>query len=238
MPFGVFPYADFRVDHSQLTMPVLMVYGTADISMPVDQGAQQVRAEAPGPVTVLYYGGANHGLRTGEDSHLVPEFLRDLADWVLAPDVPPRVAGEAPRQPFLAGPVPKTPRVSVQAAIVLAGLAGVAAAGLPWRPRRPGRASVPYAIGLTGTVVTAAVHTAYVAKVAALATSYRKNRRLVRGGHRALQGLSLLTGMALGVAAARTRQPTWQGAVGGVSAAALFGLAGYWGAFGREDRLS
>ncbi|MDR1823815.1 MAG: hypothetical protein LBR27_00510 [Bifidobacteriaceae bacterium] len=238
MPFGTFPYADFRADHGALRLPVLMAYGTADLSMPVDQGAQQVRAEAAGPVTVLYYGEANHGLRTGEDQHLVPEFLRDVADWVLDPSVAPRVAGATPRQPFLAGPVPKTPRVQVQAALAMAGVTGVAAAVLRGRRPRPGNASVPYAIGLVGTVATVAAHAAYVVQVAKLATSYRKNPKLVRRGHRGLQALSLVTGGALGVAAARTRQPTWRGAVGGIGAGVLFLLAGYWGAFGREDRLS
>ncbi|PZR53890.1 alpha/beta hydrolase [Xylanimonas oleitrophica] len=114
LPGGGLDYADFDVTPwlERQTAPVLVVYGTGDPSMPIEQGARKVIADTAvrgddAPVTVRYYADANHGLRV--DGVLVPEFPRDVAAWISAlPDsatAPPRVAGAQPDQLFLASPV-------------------------------------------------------------------------------------------------------------------------------------
>lgn len=134
-PGGNFDYIDFDVTPYQqrMTQPVLVVYGTGDVSMPIEQGALQVlhdTAQAGNDdVTVRYYDGANHGIRVGGD--VVPAFLRDLSGWVRGlpgtAGATPQVAGEQPTQVYLAGPVPQ-PRWLVDGSVMLATV--VAAAGM------------------------------------------------------------------------------------------------------------
>lgn len=115
MPGGGFEYADFEVRpwQQRMTQPVLVVYGTGDASMPIVQGALQVRDDVAHAgnedVTVRYYQDADHGIRVG--GQVVPAFLDDLSGWVLGlpgtRDAEPRVAGAQPFQPYVAGPVPQ-----------------------------------------------------------------------------------------------------------------------------------
>ena len=123
-PGGGFTYADFDVRPwlEAQTAPMLLVYGTADASMPVEQGARVVleaTGAGPGdsPVTVRYYEGADHGIRVrdgapdGARAPLHADFVRDLAAWVqgqpATADAAPQVAGATPEQLFLAAPVPQ-----------------------------------------------------------------------------------------------------------------------------------
>ncbi|WP_068200581.1 alpha/beta hydrolase family protein [Isoptericola dokdonensis] len=127
-PGGGFGYADFDVRPwlERQSAPVLVVYGTADPSMPVEQGARIVLSDTavspePAPVTVRYYGGANHGIRLAPADHpgndpehpspLHPDFPRDLAAWVqglpATGTAEPTVAGATPDQLYLAAPVPR-----------------------------------------------------------------------------------------------------------------------------------
>lgn len=141
-PGGGFGYADFDVSPwlAAQTAPVLVVYGTADASMPVEQGAQLIltdTAAGPGdaPVTVRYYAGADHGIRVRDDSPvggtvrypLHPDFVRDLAAWVQGQpgtaDAVPQVAGATPEQLFLAAPVPQ-PRWWGSGDVVVAAVLG------------------------------------------------------------------------------------------------------------------
>ena len=120
LPGGGFEYADFDVRPwlEQQTAPVLVVYGTADPSMPVEQGARQVIADTAvngddAPVTVRYYAGANHGINVPLDggTHLHPDFARDVATWIQGmpgtADAAPRVAGDTPNQLYVASAVPQ-----------------------------------------------------------------------------------------------------------------------------------
>ncbi len=144
LPGGGFDYVDFDVRPwlERQTAPVLVVYGTADPSMPVEQGARQVIADTAvrgddAPVTVRYYAGANHGIKVREETaegrvlRLHPDFARDLATWVQGlpgtAEAPPRIAGDTPNQLFLAVPVPQ-PRWWGNGDIVLGAVA--AGAGL------------------------------------------------------------------------------------------------------------
>ncbi len=124
LPGGGFDYVDFDVRPwlEQQTAPVLVAYGTADPSMPIEQGARQIIADTAvrgddAPVTVRYYAGANHGIKqrvetaTGRALRLHPDFAGDVATWVQGlpdtGDAAPRVAGDSPNQLFLAAPVPQ-----------------------------------------------------------------------------------------------------------------------------------
>lgn len=113
-PGGGFDYVDFDVAPYLRAMhqPVLVVYGTADASMPIVQGAQKVIEDTAiagnEDYTVRYYAGANHGLRV--NGAVSPAFLRDLTDWVgglpTTSAAWPRIAGAQPTQTYEAGPVP------------------------------------------------------------------------------------------------------------------------------------
>ena len=113
LPGGGFEYVDFDVRPylKRTSQPIFVAYGTADASMPIVQGAQQILADTAASgnhaVTVRYYAGADHGLRVGKV--VLPQFEDDLAAWVRG--LPgtgtsgPVVAGDEPQQLFLAGPV-------------------------------------------------------------------------------------------------------------------------------------
>ncbi|MFC8192632.1 alpha/beta hydrolase family protein [Cellulomonas sp. NPDC057328] len=141
MPGGGFEYVDFDVRPYQQRMhqPVLLVYGTGDASMPIVQGALEVRSDVAAAgnaaVTVRYYEGANHGIRV--DGEVVPAFLEDLAGWVLGlpgtAEAAPRTAGAQPTQPYVAAPVPEPGWLrdgTVMVALVVVALAVLALAGL------------------------------------------------------------------------------------------------------------
>jgi len=155
LPGGGFEYADFDVSsyQRQVRVPVFVAYGTADASMPMVQGAEQIIRDTAiagnSDYTIRYYAGASHGLRV--DDAIVPDFLRDMTGWVGGlpgtAHAYPRIAGEQPQQLYWATPVP-TPRWLGDGARLLlavevaAGL--VALAGLGWlvrtgvrRVRRP-----------------------------------------------------------------------------------------------------
>lgn len=133
-PGGGFDYVDFDVAPylRQMRQPVLVVYGTADASMPIVQGAQQVIEDTAiagnEDYTVRYYAGANHGLRV--DGTVSPVFLRDLTDWVgglpATAAAWPRIAGAQPTQTYEAGPVP-VPRWLGDGDVIVASVVGSAA---------------------------------------------------------------------------------------------------------------
>ncbi len=141
MPGGGFEYVDFDVRPYQQRMhqPVLVVYGTGDASMPIVQGALEIRSDVAAAgnaaVTVRYYDGANHGIRV--HGEVVPAFLEDLAGWVLGlpatAEAAPRTAGAQPTQPYVAAPVPEPGWLrdgTVMIALVVVALAALALAGL------------------------------------------------------------------------------------------------------------
>jgi dienelactone hydrolase len=126
LPGTLLDYADYNVTGwmQRQTAPILVVYGTADQSMPIIQGAQTIIADAAttgsqAPVTVRYYGGADHGIRLDASSDQARDaggdvdarFLADVAAWVNGmphtAGAAPQVAGAHPRQDFLASPVPQ-----------------------------------------------------------------------------------------------------------------------------------
>jgi dienelactone hydrolase len=149
LPGGGFEYADFDVRPwlARQNTPILMAYGATDPSMPMEQAVRQVLADTAAgggdaPITVRFYGGANHGINVsdeplgddvvphGEGLYLHPGFARDVADWVNAmPEsatARPRIAGAQPRQLYLAAPVPQ-PHWYADGDVVLGIVIGAAA---------------------------------------------------------------------------------------------------------------
>ncbi|PKV09688.1 alpha/beta hydrolase family protein [Bifidobacterium asteroides] len=106
--FPSLPYLD------QLRMPVMINFGTMDVSMPVEQGAQEIirRTHASGNdnVTLRYYP-TNHQIRTGsrlakDGLPLEPRYTHNLEDWINAVALgtqadqwsTPMIAGSQPHQ--------------------------------------------------------------------------------------------------------------------------------------------
>ncbi len=106
--FPSLPYLD------QLRMPVMINFGTMDVSMPVEQGAREIirRTHASGNdnVTLRYYP-TNHQIRTGSrlakaGLPLEPRYTHNLEDWINAVALgtkadqwsTPMIAGNQPHQ--------------------------------------------------------------------------------------------------------------------------------------------
>ncbi|WP_066587740.1 alpha/beta hydrolase family protein [Cellulomonas timonensis] len=216
LPGGDFEYIDFDVApfQRQMTQPVLVVYGTADLSMPMVQGAEQIIRDTAivgnTDITVRYYEDANHGLRV--DGKVSATFLRDLSDWVgglpATAGAAPRIAGADPVQVYLAAPVP-TPRwlgdgdvlVGVAAAgaslVVLGPLAMLVARGverLRGSPARrtmaPGVAARAWTLGVLALLTIGALIW-YLLAVARLALGYEQNVWIVQGGWLAVRALGI-----------------------------------------------
>ncbi|WP_235019958.1 alpha/beta hydrolase family protein [Ruania rhizosphaerae] len=237
-PGGGFEYADFDAVPwlRQLHQPVLMVYGTADASMPIVQGPlvledaiAEVGNEA---LTVRYFDGANHGLRV--DGELVDGFLDVLARWVLGlpetAEAAPHVAGAQPEQQFRAAPVDH-PRWYANGDMLVWTLfaSGVllAVGPLVWfggrvvtvlRRREPRRLPPPLARYTAATGMSAVavivVFVAYVAYVADLALNYRTDDVVVNGGWVALHALGILA-VAVGVRSVDAAVNAWRTLGGG-----------------------
>ncbi|MBE7701930.1 prolyl oligopeptidase family serine peptidase [Oerskovia sp. Sa1BUA8] len=222
MPGGGFEYADFDVTPylERLDVPTLVVYGTADPSMPIEQGALQIIADAGAngnhDVTVRYYAGANHGIRVG--GSLVPDFARDVSAWVQGlpgtAGAEPAVAGAQPDQLYLASAVPN-PRwygngdivigfVIVGGALLVVGPLVWLVTGLVRRVRRTSRPAGRLAPGLrwplvglaVGSVATMVGLVVYLVSVARLALDYQTDAWVVQGGWIAVRLLGLATVVA------------------------------------------
>lgn len=223
VPGGGFEYADFDVRPFQraVTQPTLVVYGTADASMPIVQGAEytieDLAVAGNTDYTVRYVEGANHGIRV--DGELVDDFLDLLARWIqglpATADAEPRIAGDQPEQEFRADPVQR-PRwfadgdllvLSLQlavAAIVVGPVLRLGAAAV----RRPPRAlPEKLASGMKATVASAAIllvaFAGYVYRVARLALDYRTDPVFVQGGWLVVQAIGIVAVSVLVVSTAR-----------------------------------
>jgi len=228
LPGGGFEYADFDVRPwlKQQEDPILAVYGTNDASMPFEQGARELMADAA-DVTVRFYERANHGINVETPDGLVlhPDFAADVADWVLGlpatASAAPQVAGDQPEQLYLAAPLPQPAWygdgdwlvgvVVIAAVLLVAGpalLGGVALAR-----RRHDRDGARLARGLrgplaglgVGVAVTTAALVAYLAAVARLALDYEKDALVVQGGWVAVRVAGIATVVAAAVLVNRLR---------------------------------
>lgn len=268
VPGGGFEYADFDATPylQRLTQPVLVVYGTADQAMPLVQGTRAViddlAVAGNDDYTVRFYAGADHGIRMGgTHAPFAPGYLRDLAAWVGGlpgtAGAEPKIAGAEPVQRFAAAPVPAPHWFAEGDALVVVAVGGVGAillgpltAGLAALLGRRGRGLAPWlrrpAIGLgAGCLLTLAALVAYVAVVAELALTYRRNPLLVVGGWYLVRFAGIAT-VAQGVVLAERLLDTRRRSAGPVvaSGTAALGLGGllagsvvvlgmlaYWGVF-------
>ncbi|WP_235931401.1 alpha/beta hydrolase family protein [Actinomyces respiraculi] len=219
LPRGAFRYADFDATSYQqrVTAPVLMLYGTADSSMPLVQGPatiwRDIQVAGNTQLTVRYYADANHGLKLGNstDGVLAPGVARDLARWVtglpITASAEPRVAGATPVQDFWAQAPGRTRWYAsgdLMLAGILTGLALLVASGAGWAlgqlPRLVGRRGMhlPDPVGRWAAALALAVlaawvlYLAYVGMVARLALSYSSNPWISYGGWLAAQLTALL----------------------------------------------
>lgn len=217
---GGFEYADFDASpyEERLRLPVLMLYGTADSSMPLVQGPMQLwqsmQAGGNDQLTVRYYADANHGLKLGHttDGALAPGVARDLARWVTGlpatAEAAPRVAGATPVQEYWAR-APGATRWYASGDLMLAtfivGLGLLVAALLVWLvgqcPRLRGRRGLHlpdplgrWTVSLALSVIAAwALYLAYIGGIVSLALSYRTNPWFSYGGWLVAQVVALGT---------------------------------------------
>ncbi len=113
LEYASFNAADYR---NTLTMPLLVVYGTLDRSMPVEQGAQQLLQDANSvgnTNTMVRYYPTNHQIRLGSSLSkpglpLPDQYTHDIESWVNAVAAgatagdwtTPKIAGSQPFQQF------------------------------------------------------------------------------------------------------------------------------------------
>jgi len=211
LPDGGLDYADFDVRPylEKLAQPTLVVYGDADVSMPIEQGAQDILADAAKAgnrdVTVRYYDGADHGLHLGGgDGAVSASFQQDLASWITGlpgtADAVPRIAGAQPNQSYLAEAVPSPRWYGDGDAVFGFTIVAVALAlGAPlvwmlvslgtrrWRFRSHvgGIARdlrVPMLLASLGAVLTMLALVVYLVAIARIALDYSQNALVVQGG--------------------------------------------------------
>lgn len=226
IPLGWLNYVDFDPAPYQqrMTQPTLVVYGTADNSMPQAQGAAQIIDDLAvaqnDAVTVRFYEGANHGIRIGDGSGpLADNFSRDLARWVNGlPETgsaAPQVAGATPNQVVWADPPRPAPAILSGNLLLVAHLlwpvmllfsagAGIVLLG---RVRRNGDSvaanmRLPVLLGLAAALALIAwyVWVSYVRDIGALAMSYQQNPDVTFGGYRAENAVALAAAFVLGFA--------------------------------------
>ena len=205
IPGEGFEYIDFdaRPYQQELQVPVLMVYGTNDISMPVVQGATILRDDLARAgneaLTVRYYANANHGIRSGGE--LAAGFTDDLARWSLGLPATavaqPQVAGAEPDQQYAAAPVAQ-PRWYADGNWLMHGLFGSFGAILLgpvlWglgrvvrrgdrRPIMPAPLARYAAASALSAVATLVFFVAYLSQVAYYALNYLSIQFVVVGGY-------------------------------------------------------
>ncbi len=262
VPGGGFVYADFDVGPYQQRMeqPVLMVYGTEDISMPIVQAPAKVVEDLAvagnDDYTLRYFEGANHGIRV--DGELAPGFPEAVARWVQGlpetADAEPRVAGGQPEQRFRADPVDR-PRWYASGDMIIFGLAGglglLLLGPALWLVsrvvRRPSEA-LPSPLARASAALTMGVlavwvlFLSYLLVVAGLALNYEQSPLVVQGGWLGIQAVAVGV-TAVGVWSASSwlrvrRSGVRTGTVGTITlvgthlgALGLLLAAAYWGVF-------
>ncbi len=232
LPGGAFGYVDFDSTAyvRGIKVPVLMLYGTNDDSMPLLQGPytvrQGLRESSNDQLTVRYYDSANHGLKLGTSTQgeLAPGVTRDLARWVLGlpgtARAEPRVAGARPEQLYWAqAPAPTRWYASgdLMLGTVLTGLGLIVLAGLGWlvgqAPRLRGRPGlhIPDPLGrmsagaCLSVLASWCLYLAYLAALFHLASSHQVNVLVSYGGIMAAQ----LAGLGTVVIIVRLSGQVW-----------------------------
>ncbi|KFJ02447.1 dipeptidylaminopeptidase/acylaminoacyl-peptidase [Bifidobacterium subtile] len=187
-------YADFPAERylDALTMPLLVNYGTEDLSMPIEQGAATLREDAHRAgndnVTVRYYP-ANHQMRVGARTSqpglpLDGHYTHDLENWLNAVTAgasandwsTPMIAGTQPHQRLAVpkatapGLIRSLPMLLILLAMaplcLLVGALGALVLGLTGRQRRKLGRCGSFGAGVTRLLVANAI--AVVTSIAGL----------------------------------------------------------------------
>jgi hypothetical protein len=187
-------YADFPAERylDALTMPLLVNYGTEDLSMPIEQGAATLREDAHRAgndnVTVRYYP-ANHQMRVGARTSqpglpLDGHYTHDLENWLNAVTAgasandwsTPMIAGTQPHQRLAVpkatapGLIRSLPMLLILLAMaplcLLVGTLGALVLGLTGRQRRKLGRCGSFGAGVTRLLVANAI--AVVTSIAGL----------------------------------------------------------------------
>ncbi len=210
---GTFDYIDFEPSPylRNMTMPVMMLYGTGDMSMPIVQGPMIMRDDLAkagnADLTVRYYGEADHSLMI--DGVLQKNAMQDTADWIngmpYTADAMPHIAGAQPRQNFVAGAVgaphwfasgPFAVAIFFVGAIVTIVSMLVSVLNLiPIRGKRLLKlrgCGAKLSAASIGIIVAWLVCFGYVVAIAGLAMSYQQSRLIVQGGWLVAQFVALL----------------------------------------------
>ncbi|WP_082160021.1 alpha/beta hydrolase family protein [Actinobaculum suis] len=201
-----FRYIDFdpAAYEAKITAPVMMLYGTADKSMPTIQGplvmAKQLEKAGNRNLTIRYYEGADHGLQLNRKT-LSEAAMQDVSDWVnglpYTANSQPRVAGGQPNQQYQAGAVQEVPTFLNGEVVLAVMAAGILLAALAWLLQLIGLIRVgnrgPLAKcggsggqlnrSLAWTVITWVAYLWYVLLIARIALNYQQDRLLVQGGY-------------------------------------------------------
>lgn len=208
-----FNYIDFDVSEyqRQMTMPVLMLYGTGDMSMPTIQGPVILRDDLSKngnhDLTVRYYKDADHGLKV--DGVLMRAAMQDTSDWINGlphtAGASPRIAGDQPTQTYQAGTVARPHwfasgpfaiwilfigLILTVAGIVLTILGAIRIRS--WRLWDFRGCGPAVSFGSLAVLGAWAIALAYVVAVATLALTYQQNRLIVQGGWLAVQAVAFI----------------------------------------------
>ncbi|MBJ9984002.1 alpha/beta hydrolase [Acinetobacter sp. S40] len=74
-----FAYTDFRTDLAAFTVPLLVIHGTADKTVPIDVSAHAVKKAIPS-ATLIEYDGEPHGVLATQQERVAEDLLNFLAD--------------------------------------------------------------------------------------------------------------------------------------------------------------
>lgn len=76
---------DPKVALDQIRVPILAIFGSDDVLVPVEDSAEVFRSSPPGRPetrTVVVFGGATHRLLVGDPPSLHPDYLPTLVGWI------------------------------------------------------------------------------------------------------------------------------------------------------------
>ncbi|MDY5133359.1 alpha/beta hydrolase family protein [Actinotignum urinale] len=200
---GNLEYFDFNPSpyQQEIHVPVMMLYGTGDKSMPVEQGPvamrEDLRKAGNENLTIRYYEGHDHGLQD-KKKKISGQAMQDVSDWVnTLPEsshAEPRIAGDQPDQGFAVPPIVAESLMpipyllmlyaTVPVLLVLALVMSIVAC-----LRRKGRTVSDILRMLSPSMASGAVLLAtllayvwYIKQVAYTALNYLQNDLIIRGG--------------------------------------------------------
>ncbi|WP_151981074.1 alpha/beta fold hydrolase [Acinetobacter guerrae] len=79
-----FAYTDFRTDLLSFTVPLLVIHGAADKTVPIEVSAHAVKKAIPN-ATLIEYDGEPHGVLTTQQERVAHDLLHFLADGLNKP---------------------------------------------------------------------------------------------------------------------------------------------------------